>query len=231
MSDSIQLLRHHALQLFQTGIDAADPYRAVQKNLLVIEAGLNITLYLGNEGEQRKGSWSKIRLVAFGKAACSMAKAAIEIIPEDYLAGKPIVVTNYENVTSVKYCEVIGASHPNPDISGQKAAQSIVEKLKITLADELVLVLISGGGSALIPYPVNGISFDDKIATNDLLLASGANIHQINCVRKHLSQIKGGRLAKLASPAHCHALILSDVLGDNLSTIASGPTVPDNTTF
>lgn len=83
--------------------------------------------------------------------------------------------------------------------------------------------MISGGGSALIPYPVNGISFDDKIATNDLLLASGANIHQINCVRKHLSQIKGGRLAKLASPAHCHALILSDVLGDNLSTIASGP--------
>jgi hydroxypyruvate reductase len=231
MDGSIQLLRQHALQLFQTGIDAADPYFAVQKNLVVAEDGLNITVGLDNEGGQRKTSWSKIRLIAFGKAACSMAKAAVEIIPEHYLAGKPIVVTNYENITPVKYCEVIGAGHPYPDFSGQKAAQSIVEKLKITQADELVLVLISGGGSALIPYPVNGVSLDDKITTNDLLLTSGANIHQINCVRKHLSQIKGGWLAKFASPAHCHALILSDVLGDDLSTIASGPTVPDNTTF
>ncbi|MCF6204023.1 MAG: glycerate kinase [Methylococcaceae bacterium] len=231
MSSSIQLLRHHALQLFQTGIDAADPYLAVQKYLIVEEGGLTNTLGLDDEGEQRKASWSKICLVAFGKAACSMAKAAVEIIPKHYLVGKPIVVTNYENVIPIKYCEVIGAGHPYPDFSGQKAAQSIVERLKKSQADELVLVLISGGGSALVPYPVDSISLGDKIITNNLLLASGANIQQINCVRKHLSQIKGGWLAKLASPACCHALILSDVINDDLSTVASGPTVPDNTTF
>ncbi len=231
MNDSIQLLRQQALQFFQVGIKAADPYLAVQKSLVMAENGFKITLGLHNEGRQLIGNWPKIHLIAFGKAACSMAKAVIDIIPKHRLADKPIVVTNYENVNTIKCCEVIGSGHPCPDLSGEKAAQAIAEKLKKTKADELVLVLISGGGSALIPYPVKGVSLDDKIATNDLLIASGANINQINSVRKHLSQIKGGRLVQLASPAHCHALILSDVLGDDLSTIASGPTVSDNTTF
>jgi hydroxypyruvate reductase len=97
--------------------------------------------------------------------------------------------------------------------------------------DELVLVLISGGGSALLPYPADTITLQEKIATTDLLLASGATINQINCVRKHLSQLKGGGLARMAMPADLHAFILSDVLGDDLSAIASGPTVPDNTTY
>jgi glycerate 2-kinase len=95
----------------------------------------------------------------------------------------------------------------------------------------LVLVLVSGGGSALIPFPVEPVTLQEKILTTDLLLASGANVNQINCIRKHLSQLKGGGLARLVVPADCHALILSDVIGDDLSAIASGPTVPDGTTF
>ncbi|MCK5830036.1 MAG: glycerate kinase [Methylococcales bacterium] len=228
---SIDLLRQNALQLFQAGINAADPYFAVKNSLEITDNKLKITLgFLGNK-EKRIVCWPKIHLIAFGKAACHMTEAAIEIIPQGYLASKPIVVTNYENVTVLKDCEVIGAGHPLPDLAGQKSAEAIAEKLKKTKENEVVLVLVSGGGSALIPFPVRGITLDDKIATTDLLLASGANINQINCVRKHLSQIKGGQLARQALPAELHGLILSDVLGDDLSAIASGPTVPDNTSF
>ncbi len=115
--------------------------------------------------------------------------------------------------------------------AGLKAAQIIAERVQNAQEHELVLVLVSGGGSALIPYPAGQITLQEKIATTDLLLASGATINQINCVRKHLSQLKGGGLARMAAPAHLHALILSDVLGDDLSTIASGPTVADDTTY
>ena len=158
-------------------------------------------------------------------------KAADELIPDHRLAYKPIAITNYENETALKNVTVIGAGHPLPDITGQKAAEFITEKIKNAEQDELVLLLISGGGSALIPYPVSGITLEDKQNTTNLLLASGANINQINCVRKHLSQIKGGHLARLSAPADLHALILSDVVGNDLSTIASGPSVPDDTTF
>ncbi|MDD1607452.1 MAG: DUF4147 domain-containing protein, partial [Methylococcaceae bacterium] len=165
------------------------------------------------------------------KAACAMAKAAAEIIPASDLANVGIAVTNYENVTAVDNVEVIGAGHPLPDTQGFHAAQKIAQRVSQAQANDLVLVLISGGGSALIPYPVAGITLQEKIATTDLLLACGATINEINCVRKHLSQLKGGGLARLAAPATVHALILSDVLGDDLSTIASGTTVPDTSTY
>ena len=140
-------------------------------------------------------------------------------------------MTNYENVIQVKNVEVVGASHPLPDSSGFEAAKRIAKIAKNAKADELVFVLISGGGSALIPFPVDSITLEEKIATTNLLLSCGATINEINCVRKHLSQLKGGNLAKLCEPASCHALILSDVLGDDLSVIASGTTVADETTF
>ncbi len=160
-----------------------------------------------------------------------MAKAAQDIIPESMLAGRGLVVTNYENVIALDNIEVLGASHPLPDEAGLKAAQKIAERVNNAQKNELVLVLISGGASALIPYPVDNITLQEKITTTELLLASGATINQINCVRKHLSQLKGGGLARMAAPADLHAFILSDVLGDDLSSIASGPTVPDNTTY
>ncbi len=208
------VLKQHALQIFQAGVAAADPYQAV-KHCLYLDA-------LPNE---------KIHLIAFGKAACAMAKAAVELIPAHRLADVGIAVTNYENVRDIDNMEVIGAGHPLPDTQGFHAAKKIAERVSLAQTNDLVLVLISGGGSALLPYPVAGVSLEEKIATTDLLLACGANIQEINCVRKHLSQLKGGGLARLAAPATVHALILSDVLGDDLSTIASGTTVSDTSTY
>jgi hydroxypyruvate reductase len=208
----MNVLRQHANQIFQAGIAAANPYDAVKQHFVLDE------------------NYSKIHIIAFGKAACAMANAAQELIPANLL-GDAIAVTNYENVVAVENIEVIGASHPLPDSAGFEAAKRIAEIAKNTKFDELVLVLISGGGSALIPYPVDSISLDEKIATTNLLLSCGATIHEINCIRKHLSQLKGGNLAKIISPAKCHALILSDVLGDDLSVIASGTTVADESTF
>ncbi|MCK5355560.1 MAG: glycerate kinase [Methyloprofundus sp.] len=223
-------LRKHADAIFYAGIAAADPYLAVKQCLQFDGKQLVCLLDLENEALVRKKDWQKIHLVAFGKAACVMVRAAQEIIPAQLL-GKAIAVCNYENVQEVEQVEVIGAGHPLPDQAGLVAAQRIIDLVLQAQAGELVLVLVSGGGSALIPAPVAAINLADKIATTDLLLASGATINEINCVRKHLSRIKGGGLAKMAAPADMHTLILSDVLGDELSTIASGPTVADSSCF
>ena len=223
--------RKNALSIFQAGVAAADPYQAVKRCLFAEGQQLEILLNLDDSTQKLIGKWSKVHLIAFGKAACAMAKAAREIIPAHLQAGFGIAVTNYENVTAIDNIEVIGASHPLPDEAGLNAALKCAERISSAQKGELVLVLVSGGGSALIPYPVNSITLQEKIATTDLLLACGATINQINCVRKHLSQLKGGGLARLAVPADLHALILSDVLGDDLSAIASGPTVPDPSTF
>ncbi len=211
----LALMRQNAASIFQAGIAAADPYQAVKRHL--------VPKLLDN--------CAKVHLIAFGKAACAMAQAAREIIPVDMLAGRGIAVTNYENVSRIDNVDVIGAAHPLPDANGLEAAQIIADRVQNAKENELVLVLVSGGGSALIPSPAGRITLQEKIAATDLLLASGADINQINCVRKHLSQLKGGGLARMAVPAHLHALILSDVLGDDLSAIASGPTVADNTTY
>ncbi len=231
MMESSGQLRQHALNLFQAGITAADPYQAVKKHLQLGDDGVEFSLQSDTENIQSIRHKGKIHIIAFGKAAGSMAKAAAEIVPAHLLASKPIAVTNYENKTTLADIELITANHPIPDAAGEKAAQLIADRLSNAQTDELVLVLISGGGSALLPYPAEGIGLQDKQATTDLLLASGASINQVNCVRKHLSQLKGGQMARLASPAKLHALILSDVLGDELSAIASGPTVPDNSTY
>jgi len=227
----LSAIRENAASIFQAGVAAADPYKAVKRCLFASDYHIEILLNLDDSKQKRLGRWSKVHLIAFGKAACAMAQAAQEIIPAHMLAGRGIAVTNYENVTLIDNFDVIGASHPLPDEAGLKGAQLIADHVRSAQKDELVLMLISGGGSALIPYPADPITLQEKIATTDLLLASGATISQINCVRKHLSQLKGGGLARMSVPADLHALILSDVLGDDLSSIASGPTVPDSTTF
>ena len=230
MTQATNDLRQDALAIFQAGIQAADPYSAVKRCLQSDGEQLDIALDLDNRAK-RSGNWQKIYVIAFGKAACSMAKAAQEIIPAQLLAQPILAITNYENVTELANIEILGANHPLPDQAGFVAAQRIAKIAQQAQQGELVLALVSGGGSALIPSPANGISLNEKIATTDLLLASGATINEINCVRKHLSQIKGGGLAKFTAPADLHALILSDVLGDKLSDIASGPTIADDTTF
>lgn len=228
MTGTAYTLRDHARSLFQTGIDAADPYRAVVESLTFGPDGLEITL--NSSVKPYSARWSKIHIIAFGKAACPMLKAAMTIIPKN-LIGQTLAVTNVDNVSPIPGANVIGASHPLPDAAGYKAARQCAAIARNAGIGELVLVLISGGGSALLPYPAGSISLHDKIQTTDLLLASGANINQMNCVRKHLSHLKGGGLCRMIAPADCHALILSDVIGDDLSTIASGPTTPDPTTY
>jgi glycerate 2-kinase len=226
---SIPNLRKSAFNIFQAGVAAADPYQAVRRCLIADDNQLQILL--NKNSDKRTGRWNKTHLIAFGKAACPMIKAAIDTIPAHYLSGQAIAVTNYENVIPVPGVNVIGAGHPLPDDAGFNAARRCAEIAQDAKVGELVLVLVSGGGSALIPYPVDPVSLPDKILTTDLLLASGATINQVNCVRKHLSQLKGGGLVQMIAPADCHALILSDVIGDDLSAIASGSTVPDETTF
>ncbi|CCJ06619.1 glycerate kinase [Methylocystis sp. SC2] len=166
-------------------------------------------------------------VVGAGKAAASMA-AAVEAHWQGPLEG--LVVTRYEHGAPTKHIEVIEASHPVPDAAGREAAKRILQKVQGLSQDDLVLALISGGGSALMALPAEGVTLEEKQAVNKALLKSGANISEMNCVRKHLSAIKGGRLARAAAPARVVALMISDVPNDDLSVIASGPTVPDPTT-
>lgn len=231
LTQSFNTFRHDALQIFQAGIDAADPYTAVKRAIKFSENHLELNLDLNDSSKVRIGRWSKVHLIAYGKAACAMAKAATEVIPAELLDEQGIVVTNYDNLLALENLTVMGAGHPLPDNAGLHAASLIAERVKKAEQGELVLVLISGGGSALLPAPLAPLTLAEKIATTDLLLACGANIQEINCVRKHLSQLKGGQLARLAFPADLHALILSDVLGDDLSAIASGATVPDDSSY
>lgn len=228
-NQSIKALRNSAFNIFQAGVAAADPYQAVKRCLMA--DGNQLQILLDDRGDTRTGNWAKIHLIAFGKAACPMIEAALDSIPAHYLSGQAIAVTNYENVKPVPGVNVIGAAHPLPDEAGLNAARLGAKTAQAAKEGELVLVLVSGGGSALLPYPVNSVTLQEKILTTDLLLASGATINQINCVRKHLSQLKGGGLTRMVAPADLHALILSDVIGDDLSAIASGPTVPDESTF
>jgi glycerate 2-kinase len=166
-------------------------------------------------------------VVGAGKAAASMA-AAVEAHWAGPLEG--LVVTRYDHGAPTSRIEVVEASHPVPDAAGREAATRILEKVQGLTKDDLVLALISGGGSALMALPAEGVSLEEKQAVNKALLKSGANISEMNCVRKHLSAVKGGRLARAAQPARVVALMISDVPGDDLSVIASGPTVPDPST-
>ncbi len=167
-------------------------------------------------------------VVGAGKAAGAMAMA-VETNWRGALDG--LVVTRYGHGLPCKRIEVVEAAHPVPDAAGRRAAERILEMLRGLGADDLVLCLISGGGSALLSLPAPGLTFEDKQAVNRALLRCGARIDEMNCVRKHLSAIKGGRLAAVAAPARVLTLMISDVPGDDPAVIASGPTVADPTTF
>ena len=163
-----------------------------------------------------------------GKAAATMARTV-----EDHWSGDltGLVVTRYGHRVPCKHIEVVEAAHPVPDVAGHEAAERILKMAQGLTAEDLVLCLISGGGSALLSLPAPGLTLQDKQAINRALLKSGANIAEMNCVRKHLSAIKGGRLAAACYPAKVVTLTISDVPGDDPAVIASGPTVPDRTTF
>jgi hydroxypyruvate reductase len=167
-------------------------------------------------------------VVGAGKAAATMARTVEDHWPGE-LSG--LVVTRYGHHAPCKRIEVVEAAHPVPDLAGREAAERILHLVQGLSEDDLVLCLISGGGSALLALPAPGLTLQDKQAINRALLKSGANIAEMNCVRKHLSAIKGGRLAAACHPARVVTLTISDVPGDDPAVIASGPTVPDPTTF
>jgi glycerate 2-kinase len=194
--------------MFKAGVDAALPQLCVPRHLPPRPKGRTI-------------------IIGAGKASGAMAKA-LEDAWDGPLEG--LVVTRYGYRLPTERLEVVEAAHPVPDAAGREAAKRIFELVQGLTKDDLVLCLISGGGSALLAMPAEGISLEDKQAVNKALLASGATISEMNTVRKHLSAIKGGRLARAACPARVVSLMISDVPGDDASIIASGPTVPDPST-
>ena len=173
-------------------------------------------------------SGGRTLVIGAGKASAAMAKAV-----EDHWPGplSGLVITRYGHAVPCERIEIVEAAHPVPDEAGRAAAARILELVRGLTADDLVLCLISGGGSALLSLPAAGVSLADKQAVNRALLKSGATISEMNCLRKHLSAIKGGRLAAAAAPARVVSLLISDVPGDDPSSIASGPTVPDPTSY
>jgi hydroxypyruvate reductase len=217
-------LRRAARAILAAGLAAADPARLVRRHLRLDDDTLSVA---GVKHRFRRGH--RLALVAAGKAAATMARAAEEVLGDHISEGLAVDITPAD--PPLAHCRLRVARHPLPDARGQRAAAEIEALARRMGADDLLLVLISGGASALLPAPVAGISLEDKAAVTSLLLRSGATITELNTVRKHLSRLKGGGLARAAWPARVVCLVLSDVVGDDLSTIASGPTVPDPTTY
>ena len=216
-------LRKAAGEIFQAALDAADPRAAVQA-------------HLRREGERLQAddavydlSCGRVSVVGAGKAAAAMA-AGLEEILGDRVRDGVIAVKDGHSVP-LRRIRIHEAGHPIPDARGLEGAAAILALVADTAPEDLVVVLISGGGSALLPAPVEGITLAEKQDMTQALLASGAPIEEINSVRKHCSRIKGGQLARAVQPASCLTLILSDVIGDPLDAIGSGPTVPDPTTY
>jgi glycerate 2-kinase len=216
--------RKHALQIFRAALDAADPQRAVLRNLKF--DGRTLT------AARRRYSLSKfdrIQVIGAGKAGAAMAAAVEGVLGRRISSG--FVNVPEGTRTHVRRIELNESGHPVPDRRGLDGARRITEIARNAGERDLLLCLISGGASALMPDPAPPITLAALQHATRQLLASGADIRELNTVRKHISQLKGGQLARLASPATVIALILSDVIGDDLEVIGSGPTVPDSSTF
>jgi len=227
--------------IFKAAVDRVDPARMIGRSIRIeppIGAGMTAkgSLVVSSGTEEVRydlGSLDRIFVTGMGKASAKMA-AGLERALGDRISGG-LVAVKEGHVEPLGRVRLIESGHPVPD-SRSAAAASAILGLGATLGTELserdlVIVLVSGGGSSILCAPAPGLTLEDKIATTRLLLASGATINEVNCVRKHLSAVKGGRLAAALAPASVLALILSDVIGDDLDAIASGPTVPDPTRY
>ncbi|SMX44853.1 glycerate kinase type-2 family protein [Maliponia aquimaris] len=197
--------RRFLTELFETAVTAADPMKALEGALPARPKGRTV-------------------VVALGKGAAQLA-AAFETLWSDPVEG--VVVTRYGYAAPCRHLPVLEASHPVPDAAGLEASAAVMRAVSGLTADDLVVALVCGGGSALLPAPPEGLTLADEQALNRALLASGAPIGVMNAIRKHVSRIKGGRLAALAHPARVVSLVVSDVPGDDPAQVASGPTVPD----
>ncbi len=227
--------RSDAEAIFKTAVARVNPAPMVEQALRIDEAAHTLVVSTGGPDELRYDlrHYDRIFATGMGKASARMAVGLVQALGNRLSGGLVAVKTGHtEPLSRIRLVE---SSHPVPDDRSVSAATAILNlgaSLGTTLTDrDLVIVLVSGGGSALLCAPAPGLSLEDKIMTTKLLLSCGATINEMNCVRKHLSAVKGGRLAAALAPATVLTLILSDVIGDDLDAIASGPTVPDPTTF
>jgi glycerate 2-kinase len=221
---SLEQMQQDARAIFDAALAGADPYRAIERSIRLEKDRLFVC-----GTEHVLNDYDRVFIIGAGKASARMAQALEEQLGAKITEG--VVNVKYGHGVPLRFVAVNEASHPLPDNAGEHGAREIINLAQGARERDLIFCLISGGGSALLPCPADGITLDDKRATTQILLDCGATIQEINAIRKHLSKVKGGRLARWALPATVIALILSDVIGDALDSIASGPTVPDSTTY
>jgi len=224
LNKRMKKMRADAESIFKAGLAAVAPESAVTRYCRIEDERLWVGSRCYDFAE-----FKNIYVVGCGKAAAAMAKAMERLLGERITAG--IVVVKYGHLAHLNRIRIVEAGHPVPDHCGEEGARAILALAESAGHDDLVLCLISGGGSALLPLPAAGLTLADKQAAAKVLIACGATIHEINAIRKHTSSIKGGQLARAVHPATLVTLILSDVVGDNLDVIASGPCVPDASSF
>jgi len=217
-------LRSQALRIFRAAVRAANPAEAVLRHTKISGGVLT-----AGRRKYRLSEFANIYVVGAGKAGAQMAQAVEKLLGRRITAG--LVNVKYGHAARLRRIELNECGHPVPDARGEQGAARIAQFAQHASARDLVICLVSGGASALLPLPAPPVTLHDKQETTRLLLDCGADIHEINCIRKHISLVKGGQLARLAYPATVLTLILSDVIGDDLDVIGSGPTVPDRTTF
>ncbi len=217
-------MRQQAEEIFRAALKAVDPIEAVFRYVKTVDGALQV-------GERRFEfkDYDRILVVGAGKAGAPMARALEDLLGDRISDG--VIVVKEGHSLPLQHVRIHEARHPVPDERGIRGAEDLLSLVSAAGERDLVLCVISGGGSALLVAPAEGITLEDKQEVTRLLLACGADIHEINTVRKHLSRAKGGRLARFAHPATVVTLILSDVIGDDLNVIGSGPTVPDPSTF
>lgn len=217
-------MREIAWKIIKASLEAVNPKSAVEKHLFYDENQKKIKVK--NREYPIKG---KVYLLAVGKASFPMVEATLEIVGDLIEEGYIVVSYGYERKVDKKI-KTLYSSHPIPDEKGMRNAEEVFNFVKNLKEDDILIFLLSGGGSALLPLPKDGITLDDKIKVTKLLLSCSARIQEINAVRKHLSKIKGGQLAQICKGTII-ILVISDVIGNSLDSIASGPTVPDPTTY
>lgn len=217
-------LRDDLHTIFRAALKAVDPGEAIRSHVHRDGHRLRVA-----EREYDLSKYNGVYVVGMGKAGGAMSLAIEELLGERVSGGH--VIVKYGHGAPVQRVTVHEAGHPIPDEAGVRATRSLIEFVRGRRLHELIICVISGGGSALSPAPIEGTTLAEKQEVTRLLLACGATIHEINALRKHISQLKGGQLSRLAAPATLITLVLSDVVGDRLDVIASGPTVPDTSTF
>jgi hydroxypyruvate reductase len=222
----------HAKSIFDAAVKAVDSFRAVRDTVGLAGDVLHIRARDARTASYNLDCFKRIFIIGCGKASAPMAAAMEDILKDRINAG--IVVVKHGHTLpgrTLDHIKVIKAGHPEPDRRGMKAARAIRDLLKRADASDLVIALVSGGGSALLPLPPPGISLGDLVRMTRLLIGCGADIAEINTIRKHLSAIQGGRAARLAFPAQVMVLAVSDVINNDFHTIASGPFIGDPGTF